>query len=160
MAIGTRESRVRPLEPIQWVAAITGVLFLIGGILGFVPVVTTNLDQLQWAGHEGNAQLLGLFDVSVLHNVVHLLFGVAGVLMSRSIRSSVAFLIGGGVVYLVLWLYGVVVEKPSNANFIPVNDADNWLHLGLGTMLILAGLVVPRRRSALTVKSRSTGPAR
>ena len=44
--------------------------------------VTTNSGDLMMAGHHSDAMLLGLFRVSVLHNVVHLLFGV-GVLLTR-----------------------------------------------------------------------------
>jgi len=36
--------------------------------------------------------------------------------------------VGDGVIYLVLWVYGLVVEKASSANFVPVNTAHNWLH--------------------------------
>lgn len=36
-----------------------------------------------------NAKLLGLFEVSILHNIVHLLYGVAGLAMARSARSAV-----------------------------------------------------------------------
>ena len=55
-------------------------VFIVVGILGFIPGVTTDYDSLQLAGHESEAMLLGIFQVSVLHNVVHLLFGVVGLL--------------------------------------------------------------------------------
>ena len=53
-----------------------GIVFLLVGIAGFIPGVTTNLyDGLEFAGNDGTAELLGIFQVSVLHNIVHLLFG-------------------------------------------------------------------------------------
>jgi hypothetical protein len=53
-------------------------------------------------------------------------------------------------VYLLLVVYGLAVDHESDANFIPVNDADNWLHLGLGVgMVVLGLLVMPRRRRAV-----------
>ena len=52
--------------------------------------------------------LLGIFAVSVLHNIVHLLFGVAGIAFARSISGSRNYLIGGGAVYAVLGLYGLI----------------------------------------------------
>ncbi|MFI7450348.1 DUF4383 domain-containing protein [Nonomuraea sp. NPDC049714] len=58
-------------------------MFLLVGILGFVPGATTNVDDLQVAGHHSDALLLGVFQVSILHNIVHLLFGVAGILLTR-----------------------------------------------------------------------------
>ncbi len=61
--------------------------------------------------------------------------------MSRSARTAVTYLIGGGGVYLVLWVYGLLIDQESDANFVPLNDADNWLHLGLGLGMIALGLL-------------------
>lgn len=76
-------------------ALLVGVTFLLVGVLGFVPGVTTSHDQLSLAGRESGALLLGLFAVSVLHNLVHLAFGVAGVFMARTTKLARAYLIGG-----------------------------------------------------------------
>lgn len=126
--------------------AATGVaaVFLLVGVLGFVPGVTSNYDQLQVAGHGSDAQLLGVFQVSALHNVVHLLFGAIGIVAARAHTSSRGFLVGGGVVYLVLWLYGTLVDDGSWANVVPLNDADNWLHLVLGIGMLGMGLTLGR----------------
>jgi uncharacterized protein DUF4383 len=132
---------------IQTVAAIVGFVFLVVGIAGFIPGITTNLyDGLEFAGHDGDAELLGIFQVSVLHNIVHLLFGVAGLALSRTISGSRTFLVGGGVIYLVLWLYGLIIDKDSDANFVPVDSADDWLHFVLGVGMIALGLALSRRR--------------
>ncbi|MFD2350966.1 DUF4383 domain-containing protein [Nonomuraea ferruginea] len=119
--------------------------FLIVGLLGFVPGVTTNYDTMQFAGHHSDARLLGLFQVSVLHNIVHLVFGVAGLLMARTAAAAKAFLIGGGVIYLLLWVYGLLVDKESAANFVPLNTADDWLHFVLGVGMIVLGGLLGRR---------------
>jgi len=121
-----------------------GAVFLLVGVLGFVPGITTDYDQMEFAGHESGVQLLGVFGVSVLHNVVHLLFGVAGLVMARTGLGAVRYLIGGGVIYLVLWIYGLVVDKDSNANFVPLDTADDWLHLALGVVMVGVGFVVLR----------------
>jgi hypothetical protein len=130
--------------PVQIAAAVFGVVFLLVGILGFIPGVTTNYDQLAAAGHGSGALLLGVFAVSVLHNIVHLLFGVAGLAMARTPAGARNFLIGGGVVYLVLWLYGLLIDHGSQANFVPVNTADNWLHLVLAVAMIGLGVALTR----------------
>jgi hypothetical protein len=132
--------------PIQLVATVVAVVFLLVGVLGFVPGIVTDHDDLKIAGHESRAELLGLFQVSVLHNVVHLLFGVAGLALARSVGGARAFLIGGGLVYAVLWVYGLVIEHDSDANFVPLNDADNWLHLGLAVGMIGLGLMLSPQR--------------
>jgi hypothetical protein len=130
--------------PIELAAVVVGATFLLVGILGFVPGVTQNLDAIEFAGHESGAELLGLFQVSILHNIVHLLFGVAGVVAARTIGGSRAYLIGGGLIYAVLAVYGMVIDKISDANFVPLNEADDWLHVGLAAGMILLGLALSR----------------
>jgi len=132
-------------HPVRQAAMVVAAVFLLVGILGFIPGVTTDYDGMTFAGHESTAMLLGVFHVSILHNIVHLLFGIAGLAMARTPAGARSFLIGGGVVYLVLWLYGLVIDHDSAANFVPVNGADNWLHLVLGIGMI--GLGVALRRS-------------
>jgi hypothetical protein len=132
----------------QTLAFVVGLTFLVVGALGFIPGITTNFDDLAFAGHESDAKLLGLFEVSVLHNLVHLLFGLAGVMLARSHVGARSFLVGGGVVYLVLWAYGMAIDRTSDANFVPLNAADDWLHLGLGAGMVLLGALAwsPDRR--------------
>jgi hypothetical protein len=102
---------------------------------------------MTFVGHDSEAKLLGLFQVNVLHNIVHLLFGVAGLALARTWESARLFLVGGGAVYLVLWLYGLVIDLNSAANFVSLNTADNWPHLFLGVGMVGLGLVLGRTRS-------------
>ncbi|MEU2508206.1 DUF4383 domain-containing protein [Streptomyces sp. NPDC007863] len=137
---------VRSARSVRSAAGLVGLVFLVVALLGFVPGVTTGVDEMTFAGHDSGAELFGVFQVSVLHNAVHLLFGVAGVVLSRTAATARAFLVGGGLVYLLLWLYGVLVDLDGDANFVPVDTADNWLHLGLGAAMVLLGLVLGGRR--------------
>ena len=140
-------SPARTRSTIQRAAQIVGAVFLLVGVLGFIPGITSNYETLSFAGHDSDALLLGIFQVSILHNIVHLLFGVAGILMARTPRQSRNYLIGGGAVYLVLWIYGLLIDQESSANFVPVNNADNWLHLLLGVGMLALGLALSRRTS-------------
>jgi hypothetical protein len=124
---------------------VVAVVFLLVGVLGFIPGITTNFGDMTFAGHHSDAQLLGVFQVSVLHNIVHLLFGVVGLAMARTADQARLYLIGGGAIYLVLWLYGLVVGQDSGANFVPLNSADDWLHLVLGIGMIGLGFLTTRR---------------
>lgn len=128
----------------QSLAKLVGIVFLLVGVLGFVPGITTNYGDMSFAGHNSGAELLGIFQVSILHNIVHLLFGVAGLALAKTADGARTFLIGGGVIYLVLWLYGIVIDKDGGANFVPINAADNWLHLGLGAGMIALGVITSR----------------
>jgi hypothetical protein len=147
MSRPTRAAR----HPVQTAALAVSAVFVLVGILGFIPGITTNYDQLSFAGHTSGALLLGIFAVSVLHNIVHLLFGVVGFAMARTATGARNYLIGGGVVYAVLFLYGLVIDHGSDANFVPVNTADNWLHLVLAVGMIALGVLLGR-----TVRARAT----
>lgn len=129
---------------IQSIAMLFGGVFLLVGILGFIPGITTNYDDLGFAGVDSEAELLGLFQVSILHNIVHLAFGIAGLALAKTIDGARTFLIGGGVIYVVLWLYGLLIDRGGDANFIPINTADTWLHFGLGVVMIGAGFLLAR----------------
>ncbi|MFC4018710.1 DUF4383 domain-containing protein [Micromonospora sp. GCM10011542] len=142
-------ARHNPAEgkaPVRRAASAVAVLFLLVGVLGFVPGITSGTGDLGFAGHGSGAYLFGVFQVSVLHNLLHLLFGVAGLALARTVTGARAYLIGGGAVYLVLWLYGLAVDHASGANVLPVNDADDWLHLGLGLGMIGLGALTGRAR--------------
>jgi hypothetical protein len=132
----------RSRTPVQLAALAVGAVFLLVGILGFIPGITTNYDQLTFAGHHSGALLLGVFNVSVLHNIVHLLFGVAGLVLSRSFSGARGFLIGSGIIYALLWIYGLVIDHQSGANFVPLNTADNWLHLILAVAMLALGAIL------------------
>jgi hypothetical protein len=137
-------------SPVQTVAAVVALAFLAVGILGFIPGITTHYGDMSFAGHESDSQLLGIFEVSVLHNIVHLLFGVAGLALARTPSGAGAFLIGGGAIYLVLWLYGLLIDKSSSANFVPLDSADDWLHFALGLVMVGAGFALRGRNATRT----------
>ena len=126
---------------VQNVARLVGIVFLLVGILGFIPGVTTNLyDGLEFAGNDGTAELLGIFQVSVLHNIVHLLFGLAGLALAATPSGARTYLIGGGAIYLALFVLGII----GGGDWIPANNADDWLHLLLGAGMIGLGVLTTR----------------
>jgi hypothetical protein len=137
-------------RPVQSFASAAGALFLVVGVLGFVPGITTDFGELAFAGPRSGALLFGVFAVSVLHNAVHLLFGVLGLLAARTTGAARGYLVVGGGAYLLLWVYGSAVGEHLAANFVPFNVPDNWLHLGLGLGMVLLGV-------AGTVAERSRG---
>jgi hypothetical protein len=145
-----RDGETSP-APIQQAARLVGIVFLLVGILGFIPGITTNYDDMKFAGNTSDAELLGIFQVSILHNIVHLAFGVAGLLLSRTWEGARNYLIGSGIIYLGLFLYGILVKQSVDANFVPFNNADDWLHLLLGIGMLALGFLLsrnPRRQEA------------
>ncbi len=130
---------------LQMAALLVGAVFLLVGILGFIPGITSDAPG-KFAGEDSDAELLGLFSVSILHNIVHLLFGIAGIALARTWDGARTFLIGGGILYLVLWLLGLF----GALDWLPTNDADSWLHLGLGVGMVGVGYVLGREGTART----------
>jgi hypothetical protein len=129
------------MAPMQKAAAAVGAVFLVAGVAGFIPGVTAHFEEMMFAGHESGAMLLGLFQVSVLHNIVHLAFGIAGLVLARNWSSAKGFLIVGGALYGVVWLYGLMVDSKSNgANFLPFNSPDNVLHFALAVGMLALGI--------------------
>ncbi|MDO0924320.1 DUF4383 domain-containing protein [Streptomyces sp. TG1A-8] len=143
MATHTRPATDR--TRIQQAALLVGAVFLLVGVLGFIPGITTHYGSMEFATHTSGAKLLGIFQISILHNLVHLAFGVAGLAMARTASGAYAYLMGGGAIYLVLWIYGLIISHGSDANFIPLNTADNWLHFVLGIGMIALAFLLSRR---------------
>ena len=129
--------------PVQNVARLAGVVFLLVGIAGFIPGITTNLyDGLEFAGDDGNAKVIGLFEVSVLHNLVHGLFGLAGLALAKTASGARTYLIGGGAIYVLL----AVIQAIGAGDWVPLVGADLWLHLALGVGMIGLGYGLTRDR--------------
>src|SRR3712207_317710 len=87
----------------QTLALVFGATFLLVGILGFIPGITTDAGDIKFAGEDSPAELLGIFQVSVLHNIAHALFGI-GILAARRHDTARTYLLGSGVVYALLFL--------------------------------------------------------
>ena len=129
--------------PVQNTARLVGVVFLLVGIAGFIPGVTTNLyEGLEFAGDDGTAEVLGLFEVSVLHIIVHGLFGVAGLALAATASGARTFLIGGGAIYLLL----AAIQAIGAGDWVPLVGPDLWLHLALGIGMIGLGVALTRER--------------
>jgi Domain of unknown function (DUF4383) len=127
------------LLAVQGAAIFVGAVFLAIGILGFTPGVTTRLDAIQLGGPRSGAMLFSVFEVSILHNLLYVAFGIVGLLLAGRFAWARAYLLLGGLIFLGWWIWGLLLDPASAANVLPTNNADNWLHLGIGvTMTVLA----------------------
>src|SRR5918998_2285140 len=126
---------------LQNAALAVGIVFLLVGILGFIPGITEDAPG-SFAGEDSEGSLFGVFQTSILHNLVHLLFGVAGVVLARTWEGASNFLLWGGVAYLALFVVGLL----GVMDWLPADDTDDWLHLALGVTMVALGVLLRGRR--------------
>ncbi|WP_211291274.1 DUF4383 domain-containing protein [Kineococcus xinjiangensis] len=136
-------------SPLRTAARLVGAVFLIVGVLGFVPGITVGHEHLRFAGVESEAFLLGLFQVSVLHNSLHLLYGIAGFIFASTASAAHKYLILGGMGYLILAIIGMSWNFNRDPNFIPVNGWDDALHTVLGIGMIGLGYLAYRKHRSV-----------
>jgi hypothetical protein len=118
------------------VAMIFGVVFILVAILGFMQTGMSNMESDPALA----PTVLGLFPVNVLHNIVHLLFGVWGIAASRSYGAAATYAKVGGGIYALLALLGFV--SPSMFGLVPIGGHDIWLHAVLAIGLLGAGFAL------------------
>ena len=118
----------------QKLAWLFGIVFVLVGILGFIPGITEDAPG-SFAGEDSDGSLFGIFQVSILHNLAHLAFGV-GIIAARKHATALTYLLVGGIAYLGLFLLGLL----GVLDWLPADDADHWLHLALGAALLGAWL--------------------
>lgn len=126
----------------QTLALVFGAVYALVGILGFF--VSGDVD---FAGEDG-ASLLG-FDVNGLHNVVHLLIGVALLAASRTHAAARSANLAIGAVYVLLGILGPFIND-TGADIIGLNGADHFLHLASGILLVGVALAGDKDRAGRT----------
>ena len=116
----------------QYFALITGIFFFLVGVMGFIPGFvqepTATPDTAGLAFTSGYGYLLGLFPINVLHNIVHLLVGILGIVASVSLGSSRLYSGALAIFYGVLTVMGLFPPTQSTLGLIPIFGNDVWLH--------------------------------
>ena len=132
-------------------ALLFGIVFLLVGALGFVPGMThmPAMGSHNVTMTQGYGDLLGLFPVNMLHNVVHLLFGLWGVMAYRSAGGAVGYFRGVAVLYALLTVLGLLPQTNTLFGLVPLHGNDVWLHAALALVAAYFGFV--HRETTVTV---------
>jgi hypothetical protein len=137
-------------SPAQIYSATFGAALLAAGIIGFFYEASFATGDTQ------RDDLFGLFDINGWHNVVHVLSGLAGLALARSWSGARLYAYGFGAVYLVVTALGFAVgDGESLLGLIPINSADNFLHLAIALLGLLAGLLSPSAPRPTLLGARS-----
>jgi hypothetical protein len=120
-----------PARNVRYFALVYGIVFLVVGIAGFFPgLVAPPEEGRQLAVNSGFGLLFDLFPVNVLHNLVHVVFGIWGLAAYRTFSASRAYARAVAVIYAVLTVMGLIPALATTFGFIPIYGHDVWLHAG------------------------------
>jgi hypothetical protein len=154
------DGRHKGMTPAQWYCLLAGLALLLAGIFGFLADASFDTGGSADGEANGNAdgQLQGDgflgFEVNGWHNIVHLLSGLLLLSAFRKRTAAKTVALAFGIVYGLVALIGLI-DGSDVLGIIPVNPADNILHIALSLAGIIAALVSPREEKHRT----STAPA-
>jgi hypothetical protein len=122
-------------SPARLYATVVGAVLVIAGIIGFFYSASF--------GSPGKVDdVFGILSVNAWHNTVHILTGAIGLLVAGYAARQYA--LGLGIIYLVVAIWGFIIgSDESILGFIPINTADDFLHLILGVLGIGAAMATP-----------------
>lgn len=141
-------------------ALVLGVVYLLGGIAGFIPALV----QPPTSGHDlvieaGHGRVFGLFPVNVLHNIVHIGVGLWGIFSRGSVGAAVSFSRGLTIFYGLLALLGLVPAAETMFGLVPLHGNDVWLHAGTALLAAYFGWGPPARETARTTTTTTSAAA-
>ncbi len=114
---------------IRTFALIFGIIYMLVGILGFIPGLTSHhADMPDITIDSFYGKLMGLFPVNILHNIVHMAIGAWGILASRSVGAARFFGKGLAIIYGLLAILGLIPGANTMFGLVPIYGHDVWLH--------------------------------
>ena len=151
---GRTDRTDRRRTPAQWYCLLAGLSLLLAGILGFFADASFDTGD----GIQGD-ELLSIFEVNGIHNLVHVASGLVLLAASAKRASAKTVAIAFGLVYGLVALIGIL-DGSDVLGLIPVNSADNVLHVALAALGVVTGLISrsdDRRRSDTVIDETTTG---
>lgn len=139
-------------------ALVYGIVFLVVGIAGFIPGLVMPLEPQHpdLAVEAGAGRLFGLFPVNLLHNLVHIVFGIWGIAAWRSVLRSLTYARSVAIIYAVFVIMGVIPVLHTAFGLVPLYGHDVWLHILLAGVAGYFGFVA--RADTGAAKDATAGP--
>lgn len=131
------------MKPAQKFALIIGIVYLVMGVMGFIPVLVSQpatesaAQQSAIAGELG--YLMGLFPVNGAHNVIHIATGLIGIVAAIALDSSRFFAGQLGIYYTALAVLGMIPVANTVFGLFPIYGLDVLLHGVTGLLGIFFG---------------------
>jgi hypothetical protein len=124
-------------------ALVFGIVFLLAGISGFIPGMLhpVPVDAPPLRVDMGYGLVMGLLPVNVLHNLVHILFGILGVVAFAGVVAPRVYAQIVAVAYGLLVILGLLPATQTVFGLIPIYGNDVWLHLVLGAIAAYFGFM-------------------
>jgi hypothetical protein len=117
------------------IALVFGIIYTLVGLVGFLSPLGGTFGMTP-------VPLLGLFYVNLVHNIVHLVIGVPGLLMAGTMDGALRYLRVFGIILVIVAIAGFVVDNPFG--ILPIGGQDRWLHLASGLIMLWASTTGPK----------------
>jgi hypothetical protein len=129
---------------------IFGIVFLIIGVGGFIPAMVSPHTHPDVTVTSGLGLELGLFPINLLHNIVHVLFGIWGLMAARSIDGAKLYARSVAIIYALLTVMGLIPALRLHTTFglVPLYGNDIWLHALLAIVAGYFGFVHRDQKTA------------
>jgi hypothetical protein len=129
----------------RYFALFFGMTYVVIGIVGFIPGFHTmapagapHMDQTASYGY-----LFGLFPVNALHNVFHIVVGLAGMAVYPRFSLARAYCIVVFLLFGLLTFMGFMPQLDTTWGWIPLFSGDAWLHAATSIAAGFFAFVVP-----------------
>jgi Domain of unknown function (DUF4383) len=146
----------------RYFALIYGIVSLLVGIAGFIPGLVTPLEaDPSLAITASSSHLFGLFPVNLLHNLVHVAFGIGGLVGYRDFPSARLYARVVAIAYAVLTVMGLIPGLKTLFGLVPLYGHDVWLHALLAIIAAYFGFVArPEERATAQIITHRPDTAR
>jgi hypothetical protein len=132
----------------RYFALISGILYVLIGVLGFVPALVVPATTPELAVNAGYGYLMAFFPINILHNIVHLSVGAWGLASYPSFSRSRLFARGLTIFYGLLAVMGLIPVLQTTFGLIPIFSHDVWLHALTAAIAAFVGFMTPEVSTA------------